>query len=849
MNYDLLISFTPDEFEKYLLKNTGNLNTITLYNSLVKKIDKEPEKVLEFIEIAIQVYESSGEDNDSILFLELKSRYYLAEGKLDVALKTIQVIMSKDSGEAEVTALELADEIMESPRSFGISLDQTNKVLYGIGTIFKHYDKQYELAELYLKSANIYSHYGASQSAYRCVGDAEEIAVNLQSLPLIAECYSTLVVIACEEPDFDWAIDVGMKAIEIYKELEQTVPASLYGNLGVAYMNIDDTPQALFHLNNALSCSDISRSMNRAIRVNLSTCLRRNNQLPEAEAILTAVEAETKDISEDDPEHALEHTLSSAKLAIAKRDIPLLTECLYRASNQLDELMLHALRLHHRRGLRERYISRIEGLLHSLPVEGAAADALLPIVTTHGNTMGDWLSILSWANELKKESNFDVKLAEKIDDILLQIRRVGAPHLYGFREKYDDSWSIFNSAEVWDELSEICLQVKSMGFGLPLEKATSQSQFNLCQKKLEQGHCLMATTYAGENLLIWFFIKKRYHQVAIQNSLLEKWHIANYEFANANISRNEFTNVLSETLQTLSSLLDPLFSEVASAGCKSIRYIEDSLRILPLTAFALRNRDLKKRMATGDFQVRLVPAMIEELYENSPITSVVSIFDPLEDLQLAPHEGLAFTRAVGLTPPVLVKADNKEELTSLIGGYDVITVSTHGSYLGMYTDAYFAKLGAPDASHLITVSSLQESAPDLKVRLAILNTCYSGSTSVRNFQKRFRTSDAVAIPNLFMLNRCAVALAGSWKISDTASFILAHLIGEKLKDGNEPSSALACAIASLSKVTRNEVITILKENLPLSVQETVIPRLNNAPEQGMFSHPYFTAGLAIHGLL
>lgn len=360
---------------------------------------------------------------------------------------------------------------------------------------------------------------------------------------------------------------------------------------------------------------------------------------------------------------------------------------------------------------------------------------------------------------------------------------------------------------------------------------------------------MMVTTYAGDHALLWYFIGDRYQRVAIPLQPLKQWHLAHLEYSNGSKNRSAFYVAMEELSKALSPLLDSVFVDIATAGCASIRYIEDSLRDVPLMMFALRNPELSARMAAGDFQVRLVPAMMEPLPDNSPLSGVVSVIDQRDDLLLAPFEGDAFTCAAGLPHPEYLSAENGGDLASLIGEHDVLMVSTHGHSLEFFTDAYFAKLGSPDGSHLIDVSSLQEAAPDLRIRLAILNTCYSGSRSSRNYQKTFRTSDAVAIPNLFLLNRRAVALAGAWTISDTASFIVAHLIGEGLQHGHEPSAAVARAITRLRSMTRSETIAILTDNLPESVQAKAIPRLNGAPEQGMFSHPYFTGGLAIHGLL
>lgn len=849
MDLDQWTSLEPSSFKQKLLDNcdTHEIYIVDIYNALIQKAKDNPARVAELAEAAVEVFDSLGDSDEALLFLELHARSHLANDDIDRAMSIITRITALDRTAAETVALELAQDIINCADSFGISLDQRPRVLNQVESVFQHYDRQEEIAGLYLQSAFIYSQHGASQAAYRCTSDAEQIAHELQSFPLLARCYSAAMVVACEEPDYRWAIGAGEKALAVHQQATLETPADLLSNLGVAHMNLDELEQATSYFEQALTCSDMPVGLESAIRINLSTCLRRRNQLPQAEAMLATAEATVR--IEGPPECALELALSAAKLASAKGDIPMLIQQLQVASRQLDHLLAGILRLHHRRGLRERYIVRLEELLRSLPANGTVDDALLSIVATRGNAMGDWLAMLSWAAQLRQESNFPSALADELDNILHRIRNFGAPHLFGFREKYDDPWSCGDFGSDWDKLSQLCARIKALGLSLPLDQANSQNQAALCQTRLTQGHCLMVTTYAGDDALLWYFIGDRYQRVAIPLLPLMHWHQALLEYANGSRNRPAFNLAIEELTQALSSLLDPVFVYIATTGCASIRYIEDSFSDLPLMLFALRNAELSARMAAGDFQVRLVPAIVAPLQDDSPLSGTTSIIDHREDLLLAPYEGSAFTRAAGLAMPVSLSAHSCGNLISLIGEHDVLIVSTHGHSLAFFTDAYFAKLGSPDGSHLINVSSLQEAAPDLRIRLVILNTCYSGSRSSRNYQKTFRTSDAVSIPNLFLLNRRAVALASTWKISDTASLIIAHLIGEGLKQGHEPSAAIARAIARLRSMTRSGTIAALTDNLPEFVQAKAISRLNGAPEQGMFSPPYFTAGLATHGLL
>jgi CHAT domain-containing protein len=193
--------------------------------------------------------------------------------------------------------------------------------------------------------------------------------------------------------------------------------------------------------------------------------------------------------------------------------------------------------------------------------------------------------------------------------------------------------------------------------------------------------------------------------------------------------------------------------------------------------------------------------------------------------------------------------DEEDAVHELAAEYEILVVSTHGYSLEFLTDAYFAHLGSPGRPHPIHVDTLQQLAPDFRVELVVLNTCYSGSASAKNYQKSFRTSDAVSIPNLFLLNRRAVAIAGSWSVSDTASFVFSSLIGSGIAQGLARSAALASAIAHLRTTRKSDALEVLKTSLDQSALRQVSDRLAGAPEEGMFSAPYFNGGLMIHGLL
>jgi hypothetical protein len=541
--------------------------------------------------------------------------------------------------------------------------------------------------------------------------------------------------------------------------------------------------------------------------------------------------------------------MSWARLAAATEDETLLAARLGRAAVQLDAMLGEILRLHHRRGLRERYLTPIESLLRTLPVEGPASDVLLPLAATRGNALGDWLAICAWAEEVASHTAVPSKLKYELTQVLRALRDFGVPHLYGFREKYDDPWSPSVGGGLWDRLSNVAAQLAAHGIASPVAQATNAHCAELCRQRLNEGHCLMATTYAGETAMLWVLSGDRYRRVEFEHEPSGHWYVAQHRFASKLIDRVTFAAELDKLLSVYGAAFDAVLADVAKANCRSIRYLPDFGAPPPLTAFALRNRELAQRMSDGDFEIRIVPAlMAPRPCEEPKIESVAAMFDPDDNLLLPRYEGEALANAAGASLK-LVTTQTGGDLHELFGDADALLVSTHGTSLEFFTDAYFARLGSMDGSHPIGVESLQHAAPDLKLRLVLLNSCYSASGSSRNFQKEFRTSDRVTIPGLFLVNRRSVVGGGGWPMSDTAAYLYATLVGRALAVGHQPAAALSVATVGLQRLSKGEALTILEAIPNTEVRSAATSRLVNAPEEGAFSHGYIVGGICLYGLM
>ena len=262
----------------------------------------------------------------------------------------------------------------------------------------------------------------------------------------------------------------------------------------------------------------------------------------------------------------------------------------------------------------------------------------------------------------------------------------------------------------------------------------------------------------------------------------------------------------------------------------------------------MRHSVLLRRMQMGEFEVRIVAALRSAGESDAVIGPIVSIIDKDGDLLLPRYEAVALARAAGLAEPTVVDVGEQKELPDVFGDAEILVVSTHGSPISSYRDPTFAKLGGSER-HPISIDALQAHGDRLNLRLIILNACYSGSGSARNFQHRFRTSDMVGFAAFSLLNGRSIACAGGWRTSDTVGFLFSWLVGKGLGSGLSTAAAVSSAIASLPGVTRDEAISALREIDDPVDRQSAVDRLAGAPAVGLFSHPYLSGALTIHSLL
>jgi hypothetical protein len=159
MDLDQLITFEPAAFRQLLEEDyfdNNGIYIIRVYNALMRSAQEQPFQVVRLAEVAVEIYSDSGQEDETILYLELQVRALLHGQNLNQAMLLVERIACIDHGASETTVLELAEDILSSRDSFGVSVDQRPRILAQIARLIQRYGQQERVAHLYLEAASLY---------------------------------------------------------------------------------------------------------------------------------------------------------------------------------------------------------------------------------------------------------------------------------------------------------------------------------------------------------------------------------------------------------------------------------------------------------------------------------------------------------------------------------------------------------------------------------------------------------------------------------------------------------------------------------------------------------------------
>jgi tetratricopeptide (TPR) repeat protein len=827
--------------QRRLNRPIANNDLIALYNQLMPGLEHNPAKVAEQAEALTAVFQARCMNAGAVLFLELAARAWGASGETARSLQALEKMPPLVSTHRErIDLLELTDDIWSGLARPPFPHDAAPIILASFSRVFRTLGDLERLAKVYL--GDLFEDHGALTASTRLLRDAETLAREIGSLSLLAGCYERLASVAYRERTFDDVLTLGETAAEVHREMGAVPPPWLMNTMATALMHLDRDFEAASMYESAILLAT-EKAILTGLWMNLAAARRKLRDLSGAEnAIGKARELVNEEVS---PEFRLELELIAARIAAQALRLDQASAYLNRGVELMANILQPVLRLHRRRGLRDRYVRRFEGVMAEFPDRGSL-DAVLPALATIRGTMSaDWMSLLAWSAACRCNDRVGRSDREALCEVIDRIKAVGAPFLYGYREKYDDPWEPFNYAQPWDDLSMLLRRLVPIVGIDPYAGADLTRSVALLRGRLAEGYVLVVPTVAHATIRLWVLSGDTYRHIDLDPDATRDIFVQREMYQQASINRDDFAASLDRSLDVLAAQAMPIFGDALAVGARGILYFQEPLDQLPLFALAGRHDGVRRAMSAGEFELRFTPI----LYPQHPPTvlagaRLLSMTDERDaDLLLARFEGTVAADLMDASAHDAIQSDDRKAFAKSISEADVLLVSTHGDSIVRFVDPHFAKLGRGD--HAINVRDLQEIMPTTHVRLVILNACDSGAGTHRNLYGAPRTHDIASYPGLMLLNSKACIGAAGWRISDTTGFVFTCLIAGFIGKGDEPTKALCRASATLRDLKKSEVLAFLDHLPDVMIRETAKARIAGAPEDGMFSRAYASGGLQL----
>lgn len=820
-----------------------NNDLIALYNQLMPGLEGNPANVADQAEALIAVLQARGMNAGVVLFLELATRAWAAAGETARSLQALEKMPPLISTDRErIDLLELTDDIWSGLTRSPFPQDAAPIILASLSRIFRMLGDLERLAKVYLGAAARFEDHGALAASIRALRDAETIAREVGSLPLLAKCYEGLASVAYREHAFSDVLTLGETAADVHREMRAVPPSWLMNTMATALMQLDRELEAVLMYENAILVTS-EKAILAVLWMNLAAARRKLHDLPSAEnAIGKARDFVDAEVS---LESRLELELIAARIAAQALRIDQASAYLNRGVELMASILQPVLRLHRRRGLRDRYVVRFEMVLAEFPDRGSVEAVLPALAAIRGTMSADWLSLLAWSAACRSDDRVGRKDGEALSEVIDRIKTVGAPFLYGYREKYDDPFEPFSYTRPWDDLSTLLRRLVPIVGVDPYERADPARSLTLLRERLAEGYVLVVPTVAHAAIRLWVLSGDTYRHIDLDSDATRDVFMQRMMYQQGSINRDDFAASLDRSLDVLAAQATSIFDDALATGARGILYFQEPLDQLPLFALAGRHDGVCRALAAGEFELRFTPI----LYKQHPSTlladaKLLSMTDERDvDLLLASFEGAVAADLMGASVHEAIQSDDRKGFAKGATEADVLLVSTHGDSIARFVDPHFATLGRGD--HAINVRDLQEIMPTARVRLAILNACHSGAGTHRNLFGALRTHDIAGYPTLMLLNSVACVGAAGWRIADTTGFVFTCLVADFTGKGDEPTKALCRALATLRDLKKSEVLAFLDRLPDATVRKTAKARIAGAPEDGMFSRAYASGGLQV----
>jgi tetratricopeptide (TPR) repeat protein len=664
-----------------------------------------------------------------------------------------------------------------------------------------------EVAKCYVAVAYFFSDQEAHDAAIDTLNDALEYLVECSNkqcmVEVLAAKHSTYIL----SENHEYALGAWDDLSRVCNELDVEPPLHSILNHATFLMRIEKHDEAIEIYIEALTRSDCTLIVNAMIFGNLSACYREIGDTENTTKNMDNACEIIEKLGDDkfDNDFLLEIELINAKNNVFLGDSDGLKKCLHSFVGKMEMTLSHTFKLYYRRGVRSRYVARFENLVTCLPRNGFVTDIIQLLSFSRINQAADWLSILKWKEEISTKITISEK--EQLSILIDNLSVYGAPHLYGFSEKYDNPLYEINY-DPWDKFITL-IEILDEHYDIPSLYLYSSEKFvtNILNERLHQRNVLIFDFSASDSKIITLYddkyIIEDLPEIEGRNFYFE---LNRFRFGGEN--KKEFNQSLINYQTAMNKCLINTIS-ILEGNNKGIIFFPSKMDFLPINLLLVSNKIIRDKMMKGNFSIGSC-LCLHPRSDINKIESCLGVVESVTNLKYDRAEILNFMKVTGITGEILL-SPTQNEFFDKSSDSDAIIISQHGMSVGIFTDPVFANLSGPHAAmKTLSYELLQSNSYKMKHKLVMLNACYSGALTNRNYYKQFRTHELLGYPQAFLLNRQSMVIAASWTIVDRYNALLmynfSHLISE-----HGASMAYSMSLARTYEMATDEMVSALNE--------------------------------------
>ena len=724
-------------------------------------------------------------------------------------------------------------------------------ITHGFYKYFNYLDEQIQTLK-YL--SDFYINLNSMQSAYRTIHEAIDLAKENNDAEEFVILYQLLFRACMVDGDLNGALGIAEMLEKFTSEYGITLNNEFIFNTATMYLQRTNYEKAIELYLQFSDSTEPQIIFN--YKLNLSICYRNINQVDDALILLKELENYTN----MNIEQLIEYELVYAKSLIVNNQFDESIEHIKNAINYIDHLLQSVIKLYLRRGIREKYVNRIEHLLVLIPASKMNEGILYTISFTRSNQMSDWLHILEWCDNIyiNEVISNDEKL--ELKKHIYNIAANGAPFLYGMLEKYDDHHTLNIDAWRWDNFNNFINQVvNKYAVPKPLCNIRIINTYPMLIEKRLKNSIIISMYSINKTFLI--IHNDKFELIKVNEEVFSSFISSTVKYKLGELSTQGY-GVEVEKIQTyLFELFEESLNYIDEIGDDGLFLIPDKVDFIPILSVVFKHNSLINKMMNERFIIKTTPILFPKSIFFTNYEKILGVSDD-ESLELSELEISNFKKNMNIEnlvyAPTVMETDLREEYTEKCNKFmsemmdsDILHVTTHGLPIDNYTDPVFASL---TKNHYINTFNIQGFFYNLNYKLIMINSCHSSSslsrrqinlTDVNSELNQLSSYDTFSFPLILLLNRKSHNISSIWKTFDKFSFILSHNISKNLIENNNIEKSFSKAISIMINLDTTTIEQNLKD---VSADEKKFLFESLKRLEQMLKHPYSYATYQLYSL-